>query len=379
MPFQSLRSRFTTNLESHQIDDDYTINSLGTISDSDTQQQPMPIRNSVFHSRQQSISQPIDLYDPFEIVPSYETSQLLHSQIITPQQQPPNQQQQIAEDQLSESSRSRLYTPIPSLPIPRTQSTISMSQTNSTDSSLTSSPQLRNNNTQQPRNKKKITSIKQLGLKFLNARQHFLLAFCRDVSLIPPLISLIQSWKRCCYNPDNIGHDLNNQGLTSARNLEHFLTGIWCLVSSYLSYSILDSLLVRWIVTYSTSAAIVRVLSMSTIMITCEFYLVSTFSANGYKYGLHIWILISCLLTLTYTVQNFVTSNLQLTNNNSNGNPIKKKNRKQKRFFDFYNIVVFAVVPVGLASFVTMIGLLRSLLILRIDIDQTLKDLNTKI
>ena len=158
---------------------------------------------------------------------------------------------------------------------------------------------------------------------------------------------------------------------------------------------------------------------MSTIMITCELYLVSTFSADGYKYGLHIWILISCILTFTYIVQNFVTLNLQLEHHNTikqhqtqeplrggenevntDGNTLTHRNgvssnghistagrsnvknytqmraKKPRRFFDFYNIVVFAVVPVGLASFVTMIGILRSLLILRIDVDQVMKTIS---
>ena len=48
---------------------------------------------------------------------------------------------------------------------------------------------------------------------------------------------------------------------------------------------------------------------------------------------------------------------------------IDLKGKYRPRFFDFYKIVVFAVVPVGMASFITMIGLLRSLLILRLDID----------
>ena len=160
----------------------------------------------------------------------------------------------------------------------------------------------------------KRSSIKQLGLKFLNARQHFLLASCRDVSLIPPLIGLIRSW-RMIYSNDanNYSQVLNGDGVTLIRGSEHFLTGLWCIVAGYLSYSILDSLLVRWIMTYLTSAAIVRVLSMLTIIITIELYLINTTSAIT-DYGLHIWIFISCVLTFTYIVQNFVTSNLELIN-----------------------------------------------------------------
>lgn len=197
-------------------------------------------------------------------------------------------------------------------------------------------------------------TLKSLGLKFLNARQHFLLAACRDVSLIPCLVGLFQSWWVLVLGTPQAG----STGMTAARMSEHFLTGIWCIVAGYLLYSVLDGLMVRWIVTYSTSAAIVRMLSMLTILMAIEQYLVAAFSAKGYKYGLHTWILISCALTFLYIVQNFVTSNIDL------------KGKRRARFFDFYNIVVFAVVPVGMASFITMVGLLRALLILRLDIDQ---------
>ncbi|KAI5962657.1 uncharacterized protein KGF55_003733 [Candida pseudojiufengensis] len=397
---------------------------------------PNLVDSSILHDQQ---------FDPDEAVPTYETSQMLHQNSSNnlhhinyessypTQSQPLLHNRQDSSNDIASTLLSHLYTPIPSLPIPRNNST-SMLHSESSESSLsnntisynpdhssqihqsTSSITLHNHqqqNKQQNKNKFKQTSIKKLGLKFLNARQHFLLASCRDVSLLPPLFGLFQSWKRIYIEEERIIDLPINRKLTTARGLEHFLTGLWCIVATYLSYSILDSLLVRWIITYSTSAAIVRVLSMSTIMITIELYLVSTFSATGYQYGLHIWILISCLLTLTFIVQNFVTSNLQLEINqtelqqkrNSNHiindeeeqgielvagpqqsqsqssqssqsqsqrklNNMKRQRSKPRRFFDFYNIVVFAVVPVGLASFVTMIGLLRSLLILRIDVDQ---------
>lgn len=212
-------------------------------------------------------------------------------------------------------------------------------------------------------------TLKNLGLKFLNARQHILLAACRDISLIPCLLGLFQSWwvlVRAVPDTDYSGANSEaisqaisqaNSVVTAARHSEHFLTGIWCIVAGYLLYSVLDGLMVRWIVTYSTTGAIVRMMSMSTILIAIEEYLVAAFLAEGYAYALHTWILISCALTVLYIVQNFVTSNIDL------------KGNRRARFFDFYNIVVFAVVPVGLASFITMVGVLRSLLILRLDID----------
>lgn len=331
----------------------------------------------------------INQYDPFEEVPSYEASQRMHNQSTNSNNSNSNRNSSIAhnndsyltEDVSHIAPATHIYTPIPSLPIPITSTSTGISYGNSFDvpvsnnnnNNSSSNNDNRNGNSSSNSNTSNSTlrggnikrsSIKQLGLKFLNARQHFLLASCRDVSLIPPLIGLIRSW-RMIYSNDASEYSqvLNGDGVTLIRGSEHFLTGLWCIVAGYLSYSILDSLLVRWIMTYLTSAAIVRVLSMLTIIITIELYLINTTSAIT-DYGLHIWIFISCVLTFTYIVQNFVTSNLELINYYK-----RTTIHKRARFFDFYNIVVFAVVPVGLASFVTMVGLLRSLLLLRIQID----------
>ena len=343
---QNLRNRFENNLSSHQIDDDYTVprrshsavvlNQLSSHSQQSHRLSPLsqaatthPLSNAHSHSFAS-----FTLYDPHEQVPSYESVVLLLLHPLALAGSQPHHQHtghppsfdtpnEIA-PQLSSTSSSLSLLTIPTHPT--TPPTMSSTH-----------------------------KLKQLGLKFLNARQHFALAVCRDLSLVPPLIGLFQSWKRVFFDPDP------SSILTSARISEHFLTGVWCIVSSYLSYSVLDGLIVRWIVTYSTSAAIVRVLLMSTIIATVEQYLVATFTATGYKYGLHIWILISCLLTLAYIAQNFITSNIDL------------KGKRRARFFDFYNIAVFAVVPVGMASFLTMVVLLRSLLILRIDIEGLVK------
>lgn len=324
--FSLLRNRFESDLHSHQIDEDYTTPSRRSFQSG--HESPETISHSS-HITPNPTALPPPNFDPNEAVPSYETSQLLHERTF-------------GSDTPTSPTRQNSIDDIAAL---------------LANPPAQTSPKL---------------SLKQLGLKFLNARQHFALAFSRDVSLVPPMIGLFQSWKRVFFDNNQVKIDTVNSiannsqhlqlSITSARLLEHFLTGVWCLVAGYLSFSVLDGLIIRWIVIYLTPAAIVRVLSMSAIMITVEQYLVLTFSADGYRYGLHIWILISCFLTITYAVQNFVTSNLDL----------KKGGRKRARFFDFYNIAVFAVVPVGLASFITMIALLRSLLILRIDIDQSI-------
>lgn len=205
--------------------------------------------------------------------------------------------------------------------------------------------------------------LKILGLNFLNARQHLALAICRDFVLIPPLYHAFICFKTAYYLDHPNLHSSDNDTtsvivgqLISPGSSEHFIAGIWCLVAAYLSFTVIDGLVVRWIVTYQTSAAILRVLSMSMLLITIEQATLAIFSPGG-TYSLHTWILISCILTGAYILQNFVTSNLDL------------KNENKARSVDYYSITVYAVVPVGLASFVSMIGLLRALLILRLDIE----------
>lgn len=299
-----------------------------TLTSIDNSQNPLVVYRERDSSR--GFSGPNDVYDT---IPSYETSQWLHEQ---------QQREQEASTSLPASTNISANSSIATGVNRLSEGVLSMSVP--TSMAHTRKAEIKR-------------SLKQIGLKSLNARQHFALACSRDLSLIPCFIGLLQSWKRV-FAPDATTRTQILHSVTSARASEHFLTGLWCIVSAYLSYSVLDGLMIRWIVEYLTTAAIVRMLSMSAIIVSTEQYLLATFSADGYKYGLHIWILISCCLTLTYIVQNFVTSNLDL------------KGKRRARFFDFYNIAVFAVVPVGIASFITMIGLLRSLLILRLDIDQ---------
>ncbi|KAK6463423.1 N-glycosylation protein-domain-containing protein [Scheffersomyces coipomensis] len=420
---EQLRKRFTSNLESHQIDEDYTVpvrhNSSTTSINLHANNNNNGNNGNHIHRSSMGDNEIYNSqhFDPDESVPSYETSQFLHQHQYTSTNSMP-QSANLSRNSSLISTDTMFHAmhynsvPIPPSLIPSISaaSTIGISSshqpppppppTQHLPPPLPSSSATIVANSRKAELKK--SSLKQLGLKFLNARQHFALALSRDVSLLPPLIGLVQSWSRMIDHSEEPIDATNLElikSLTSARVSEHFLTGLWCIVAAYLSYSVLDGLIIRWIVIYSTPAAIVRVLSMSAIIITAERYLVSTFSADGYRYGLHIWILISCCLTLTYIGQNFVTSNLELKKSNplseqnspitmsSNNNALSynqtsssssssqqqqpQVQKTRARFFDFYNIVVFAVVPVGLASFITMIGLLRSLLILRIDIDQS--------
>ncbi|CDF89590.1 related to N-glycosylation protein EOS1 [Zygosaccharomyces bailii ISA1307] len=242
-------------------------------------------------------------------------------------------------------------------------------------------------------------SIKTLSLSHLTAKQHLLMAISRDVSLLPPLAYSLTSCRKAwqlihgdianvkLYGPrplkETIASFVNEsalegdgtllESLTTARASEYLLCSLWCMVSLYLSYSILDSLMVRWIVKYSILAAIVRMFAMSLIIITLELILLASLSPKG-DYYLHTWVLISCVLTGAYIWQSYITSNLnygvRMGEREAQGSQHNYLKFSKKRTIDLYNITVFCVVPVGLASFITMIGLLRNLVIQRLDVEQ---------
>lgn len=293
-------------------------------------------------------------YDPYEPVPSYETSQLMHghrvsgelidsSMIEESAYHPSSLAATNVNSDTGRSNHSHLFS----------NGGISGGQLNSAEERVTD---LRKSTSSKK-------SLKITVLRFLSARQHFALAFCRDISLVPCIFGFIYSWKNTFFSKDCLSSDPIygtplKDTLADTHYFEQFLTGIWCIVSGYMSYSVLDNLMLRWIVTYLASATIVRMLTLSAVMITIEIYVINTFSSVSNTYSLHIWIFISCCLTAMFIVQSFVTLNLDL------------KGKKRARFFDMYNIAVFAVVPVGVASFITMIGLLRSLLILRLDLEE---------
>lgn len=271
-------------------------------------------------------------------------------------------------------------------------------------------------------------SLRYLTLNNLTAKQHFMIALFRDISLLPPIyafcVSLRKAWNlssnsNLLYNDkfnslpktlrvvwqsyeipgQYMASDLDSRNslitvLIAARSSEYLLCSMWCVVSAYLTYSILDSLMVRWIMNYSTLAAIFRILSMSLIFVTLELLLLASLSHN-YEYYLHTWIFISCILTGGYIWQSFITSTLnyvsnecsntenrtELLNDDQSGSTedlrmFKKKNKNfkfnitNKRQIALYNVTVFCVLPIGIASFITMIGILRSLVIQRLDTEQ---------
>ncbi|CAL9727834.1 N-glycosylation protein Eos1p [Monosporozyma unispora] len=262
---------------------------------------------------------------------------------------------------------------------------------------------------------KQITSIKTLSLNHLTAKQHMSLALCRDISLIPAGFHMCKALRKAYlisfkdifnnkYNYTTANNEIKIlSNLITGRASEYVLCAMWCLVSLYLSFAILDNLMVRWIMKYSIMAVILRMFSMSLVLITIQLFLLNSLSPER-DYYLHTWILISCILTGLFIWQNYLNSNLDYikrhphspehndNNNNNSDNEhndeddltshsvrnsdeelefeeVEKTDPKLKRAFNIYNIVVFCVVPIGLASFITMLCLLRNLFIQRLDIE----------
>lgn len=211
-------------------------------------------------------------------------------------------------------------------------------------------------------------NLKRVGLQFLKSRQLFGLALGRDLSLVSivrDLYKIMKQWYRVSYLEEQV-----SKNITSVRSSEFVMAAVWCVVSGYFTYQILDSLMVRWIIIYSPSLVIFRMVSMSMFIIMIIHSLTVVFNPDG-NYYLHVWILISCALTGIYIIQSFVTSNLTIENYKLSSQELKKL-----RFIDLYNITVFAVVPIGVASFITMIGLIRNLLILKLDVESLIQSLS---
>lgn len=262
------------------------------------------------------------------------------------------------------------------------------------------------------------SSLKEIGLKRLTPRQHFTVAISRDISLVLILKNLLifwTKWYKMIMSPSQ------NSSWTAVWATEFFLAGIWCLVSALLSYCILDGLMARWMVMYTLQGAVIRILSISLLIISLIELLNYMFNNSKNEFCLAAWIIISCVLTFIFIVQNYVTSNLRLNeillrntkpeknsgeslDDASNGSstdrmgpvasPItgsgslhrridhtlrrestgscaeshKEKFKRPHRTVDLYNLTVFAVVPIGVASFITMCGLVRLVVILRLDI-----------
>lgn len=132
------------------------------------------------------------------------------------------------------------------------------------------------------------------------------------------------------------------------------LPAIWCLVSGYLTWLGLDGMIVRWLHTYSAPAAILRTVTCVLLNYAAIEALVRfrTHSASTTLFDLQIWILISVILTVLYILQTFITSNMDTS----------------RRTLNFVHIAVFAVIPIGVASFATMLFLIRCLMLAQLTV-----------
>lgn len=221
--------------------------------------------------------------------------------------------------------------------------------------------------------------LKNYGLKRLNVKQHIIITICRDLpiySILKNFFELILQWYKLITEPYN--------SFITVRATEFFLASLWCLVSALLSYIILDGLMVRWMLIYEINAIIVRILSMSLIIILLIEMFKYTFNNLDNDFCLTVWIFISCVLTVFFIIQCFTSKDFDIDKKDlidssymdslerdssvNSTNTISKAKIRKHRKVDLYNLVVFAVVPIGVASFISTVGLVRLLVILRLDI-----------
>lgn len=121
---------------------------------------------------------------------------------------------------------------------------------------------------------------------------------------------------------------------------------VWCLVSCYLSFAFTDGLMLRWLFRYGPVATIIRLLTLNGFNYYITMVILS-FTEQRSQLVLPAWIFISVILTGAYCVQDWLTSNIAM-----------QKGEQEKRQVNFLEIAVFCVVPVGMASFFTMVMLL---------------------
>lgn len=129
------------------------------------------------------------------------------------------------------------------------------------------------------------------------------------------------------------------------------LPALWALVSAYMTYVASDGMMVRWIVTYSAPAAIIRMFA-SVLLNLLWVHFLGQFNGTP-TINLQMWVLISCVSTAVYILHSFIASNMA--------------SGTKDRTLNLFRIAVYAVVPVGLASFVSMIGLIRTVMLMQFE------------
>lgn len=126
------------------------------------------------------------------------------------------------------------------------------------------------------------------------------------------------------------------------------MSAVYAGISAFLSLRVIDGLMSRWLARYSKAGCMIRLLSFNILNNYLSSVAISLTMKNDMLL-LPVWIGISCILTIAYTIENWVISNL----------------RSDHRQLNLYEVVVFGVAPVGMASFVTMCLGLMELFLLR--------------
>ena len=180
---------------------------------------------------------------------------------------------------------------------------------------------------------------------------------------------------------------------------------LWCCVASYLSFNVTDGLMLRWMFNYGPRATLVRLLTIDAFNYYITSFTIGT--AKRFNLLLPAWILISLLLTLAYIIQDWLTSNIARqrpppkprskpaasSSTNATGSAYSSSRQHQhaehlaahrrhsqdsrasfsshgdhehdhedgeedededERSVNLLEVCIFCVVPVGMASFVTM-------------------------
>ncbi|EMR10826.1 hypothetical protein PNEG_00972 [Pneumocystis murina B123] len=123
---------------------------------------------------------------------------------------------------------------------------------------------------------------------------------------------------------------------------EIWMASIWFIVCAFLFYKLTSGLLLRWHMKYSYPAILIRLMSLN-LMNGCLTRLFVSFSSNKIQ-QLFCAILMTCILACIYIIQNYVTSNfsqLGIT--------------KAPKRLNLINIAIYVMVPIGFASFITML------------------------
>ncbi|PRT53364.1 N-glycosylation protein eos1 [Wickerhamiella sorbophila] len=185
-----------------------------------------------------------------------------------------------------------------------------------------------------------------LGRRLIRGHMYWLLVASKVLSLLPYCLTVAEYLLLAepCFQQHNLA-----PCRTSA-----LYPAVWCMASGYMAYLSLDGLIVRWIVTYSQIAATVRMVSC----VLLNYLFIQSFSRFGTSdiQALQIWVFITCVLTVSYILQSFIASNMAANT--------------KERTLNLFHTAVYAVIPIGLASFFTMIGMIRTVMMLQYQLNK---------